>query len=181
MIKNILKSFLLLGLLISNTAQAGFLIEPYVGYSFAGDFDLGSVNNSDFDGLTLGGRLGYQSWGFIFGLDYSLQALTFEDKSTNSENDSDKSQFGLFVGYDLPILFRAWATYFLSSTIEPDNGGDVESGNGYGFGFGYTGLPFVSLNLEYRKISYGEAAGASLSEDADAKEILFSVSLPLNL
>ena len=172
--KNSLKALLFCTFIFTSSAQAGFLIEPYLSYSF-GSQD-GSSTDTNFNGPGYGARLGYQFLGFMAGADYSIQSLNFDD-------DGDKKQLGLFAGYDAPILFRVWGTYFLNGSIEFDSNSELDGGSGYALGAGYTGLPFVSLNVEYRVMNYDEASAANVTNtvDIETKEILFSVSLPLNL
>ena len=69
--------------------------------------------------------------------------------------------------------------------------GEVDFGSGGKFklkepsgtilGVGFTGLPFVSLNLEMANYKYDEAelSGLSGNVDADFKHYTLSVSLPL--
>lgn len=183
-------------------AKAGILIEPYLGYSFAGsgDMTLGDDKvESDFSSVTMGGRLGYQTLGVMFGLDYSFQSfdMTSTTNGNEVEDGTKKNQLGVFVGYDFPILLRAWATYYVNATMEGrdaaaannqiyDNTDSFENGSGYALGVGFTGFPFLSINLEYRTIEYDqyEISGNSVSnynEKLDLSEILLSVSVPFNL
>ncbi|MDD0853320.1 outer membrane beta-barrel protein [Halobacteriovorax sp. GB3] len=177
-------------------AQAGVLVEPYLGYRLvSGEDSNSSKTEYDYNGSVIGGRLGYQFLGFMGGLDYSRGLGAYEleqkDSSGTSKNDYTQSSFGLFAGYELPILLRAWVTYWMSNKLEGDSGavnGDEFNGSGYGLGIGFTGLPFVSLNLEYRNMTYDEffdkAAGTTTALSGDSEigmsEILLSVSLPLD-
>lgn len=180
----------LLSSFVAAEAHAGVLVEPMVGYQF-GDGDEGSTDHT-YSGPFLGGRLGYQTLGLMLGLDYRL--ATFEDKAENTagvtKDDQKQQKIGAFVGYNLPIMLRAWASYYFDVSTEDDdsrnaNKGDKYSGDGIGLGIGFTGLPFISLNLEYHSFSYDEFENASTGSkssvsDFDASEILFSVSLPLD-
>ncbi len=172
----------------SSATQAGALIEPYLGYGIGS----GDRNNTDYDYNTpqFGARLGYQMLGLMGGIDYSLAPefdLEAETAGSTSKIDTDKNQLGLFVGYEFPILLRAWATYYLSSKLETTSATATTeySGGGYALGVGFTGLPFVSLNLEYRMFSYDEVETGSFKGDLDPElelnEIFLSVSLPLNI
>ncbi len=174
---------------ISLSANAGFLVEPYLGYKI-GTGDQGGSTPVDYtySGATFGGRLGYQFLGLMGGLDYSLSSFDIDREvpGTKTSVDTSQSTFGAFVGYDFPILLRAWAAYYFSSKLE-ENDNDEYSGGGYGLGVGFTGLPFVSLNIEYRSLAYDEfynssaSSTSSLGADVEINEILFSVSLPLDL
>ncbi len=180
---------LLISLFIfSNTAQAGVLVEPYLGFGI-GSGDRGNI---DYDYTTpqFGARLGYSFLGLMGGIDYSLATsfdIDAENTTTgvNSSTSYKKNQFGIFVGYELPILLRAWGTYYVNASLEDDIAPISDySGSGYALGVGFTGLPFVSLNLEYRSFSYDEVetsgSTSTLSPSFDLNEILLSVSLPLD-
>lgn len=199
------KSFIILFVLslfaFSNTSNAGIHVEPYLGYSLAGSGDstFGTTKyDHSYATPTIGGRLGYNMLGLMAGVDYSMQTFGLESEvgSTTFDDDVSKSQLGIFVGYELPILLRVWGTYFLSSKIEGDDSQtagtlidsryEFSDGGGYALGAGFTGLPFVSINLEYRTLEYdkGEISGATITnynEKLDLSEILLSVSLPLDL
>lgn len=191
-------------------SRAGILIEPYLGYSFAGSGDMSLTDTSngqttqydqDFSTVTYGGRLGYQTFGLMLGIDYSMQSfdMTSTVGSIEVEDGVERSQLGIFVGYELPILLRAWATYYVNATMDgtdaPSSGNQIYSntsefkdGKGYALGVGFTGLPFISINLEYRTMEYDtyavsniELTDAVYSDKLDLSEILLSVSLPLNL
>lgn len=198
------KSFLLvlvLSFFALSNSQAGIHIEPYIGYSLAGSGDstYGTTKyDHSYSSPTIGGRLGYGMLGFMAGLDYSMQSFDLKSEvgSTEYKDGVSKSQLGIFVGYNLPLLIRVWGTYFLSSKLEGDdavkanqlidNRDEYSDGGGYALGVGFTGLPFVSINLEYRTLEYDkyELSGASVAnynEKLDLSEILLSVSLPLDI
>lgn len=142
-------------------ASAGIMVEPYLAYNLVGDFD-----NVDTSGVNYGARLGYSLPAlFSLGLDYNMG--TYDHDGT----DVDHTKFGAFVAVDLPILARAWASYYFSAKAEA--GASEVDGDGFGLGVGLTMLPFVSLNLEYRSLSY--------DGNVDASEVLVGVSLPLDL
>lgn len=199
-----LKAFVTFAFLMTTTANAGLLVEPYLGYSF-GSAETNVSNaggaNGTYDikasGYRLGGRLGYQFLGFMGGVDYGIGAAkekisSIPNGTSYSLDDYNVSQLGIFAGYELPILFRFWATYYTSYKMEVDGGsnnGDEDSGSGFGLGAGFTGLPFVSLNLEYKSITIDEtefAGGGSVKyptnqiSERDINEIVLSVSLPLD-
>lgn len=181
--------------LFATTAQAGFLIEPYLGFGISSGEDSDTPKKEyDQTAPFLGARLGYQTFGFMFGLDYTKgMEGSFEEKSSGvtTKADADQSTVGIFVGYNLPVMFRAWGAYYFDTTIEYQSGGDIGdelNGSGYGLGLGFTGLPFVSLNLEYRILTFDEqknAAGVTSkfisAEEIDYNQIMLSVSLPLDI
>jgi hypothetical protein len=139
-------------------AQAGFFIEPYLGY-LTGELEVGSFE-LDYSGTSYGARLGGSTLGILYGIDY--QAGTY--KAEGSESDSSWSAYAL-VGYDFPILFRAWYAHL----VEADGDGDY---SGSKLGVGFTGLPFLSVNLEM-VTQKDDDSGAKLNG------YQLSVSLPL--
>ena len=178
--------------LFASSAQAGFLLEPYAGLSFGSGENSATIKTEyDYNAPMLGARAGYQYLGLMFGLDYSMG---MDQKTAGSTVTADVSQstLGLFVGYNLPVMLRAWAAYYLNTSLEVEAGtsvGDEFNGKGYGLGVGFTGLPFVSLNLEYRMMTFdeykdksaGSTATLSGASEIDFNQILLSVSLPLDL
>ena len=188
-----LLKFLCLSLFIVGQVHAAFLIDPYFGYKLtSGENGSSPATTYDYNSPTFGTRLGVSHLGLSLGVDYSLASTDLEAEASNvviTEKHS-QSMLGLFLGYDLPIMFRLWGTYFLDVEFEDKDGsdsGDTLSGGGYGLGVGYTGLPFVSLNLEYKKyvideaVSSGVTAKLTGASEIDMSEIMFSVSLPINL
>ncbi|MFG1505597.1 outer membrane beta-barrel protein [Halobacteriovorax sp. ZH5_bin.2] len=147
-------------------AQAGIYVEPYLAYNILGDTD-----GDDTTGLNIGGRLGYSLPMLVsFGLDYNMG--TYDVDGT----DADVTNMGAYVAVDLPILARAYASYYFNSELE-----DLE-GSGIALGVGLTMLPFVSVNFEYRKMTYDEFNGVALgANEVEADEILVGISVPLDL
>jgi hypothetical protein len=162
--------------LFVNTAQAGFLIEPYVGTGqFKSTVDLASEDEETASMTTTGARLGFGFLGTLYaGIDYSMQTTEI------SEEDASFTNTAAFVGIDLPILLRAWAKYYIASNADIDNVDTVDFKDGYAVGVGFTGLPFVSLNLELQNINYTIDVSGNDVDVATAGTV-FSVSLPLDL
>jgi len=184
-----------------NNAKAGLFVDPYLGYN-AGwatkDHTEGSTTVSlDYTsmGPMFGARAGFQMLGFMAGAEYGMSTTTQDLAAATvgsvsipaASTDLQTTYMGVFVGYELPILLRAWATYNLSvdSEITSDSGkGNVTSGSGFTLGVGFTGLPFVSLNVEYRSVTFDKstASGGSetdLTNDITSNEVFASVSIPL--
>lgn len=183
----ILQLFILvLAFLIIPQSQAGVLLEPVLGYSF-GKFEIDGPNTSEekTNGVSMGGRLGYQNLGFQLGLDYLRSSLNVDDN--DFKENLNTSEWALFAGFEFPILLRVYAGYIFSATgeSETDSGTGKEDlkfsdGTGMKLGVGFTGLPFVDINVEYRKGTYGEdKIGATKSDrDTDFSAIMIGVSLP---
>jgi len=171
------KSLLLvmIGAFMALPANAAFLVEPYLGMHFnseAEDID------ADITGMGIGARLGYQNLGLMFGLNYKSADLEFE-RDNASNFDVDQTHYGLFVGYEFPILVRAWAEYIIGGEADIDGGATWDSISGTQIGVGYTGLPFVSLNLEIGNLTYED--GPTGTSDQDISTYMLSISLPLTL
>lgn len=159
----------------ASNANAGLLIDPYVGTgSSKSALEFSTTDEDDTDsGAVFGSRLGFSMLLFSAGIDY--QVLSGDSPITNTS---------AFVGVDLPILFRFWAEYFLSSKFDSedldDSNIDVTFANGYGFGIGFTGLPLVSINLELENLNYDLESSGVEGELALVNTVL-SVSFPIDL
>lgn len=192
--KTIKGLILLMAAVIGLNAQAGILVEPYLGLGFGGDgHSKSGTVRTDFDyGVSplAGLRAGYSLWNINLGLDASYQMATLEGQRLSGTNiisvadeDIKKSQVGVFLGYNLPVPMRVWATYYFMGSMKYDNDSKYTSGSGYAFGTSYTGLPLVAINLEYRLVKYDEsetAAGVTSNADARLGEMLLSVSVPFD-
>lgn len=174
------------------TAQAGLLIEPHVGYILPSEETYQGAK-FEHNGPELGARLGYQTLGFMAGLDYTLASYTVDEtfEGVKASFDKKRTNFGAFVGYNFPILLRAWIGYDFSVKEKQDGtagdalDGDYLKGTGTVLGVGFTGLPFVSINLTYRMTKFDEYKSGSetgaLNPEFEPKEIALGISLPLNL
>lgn len=172
---------LILAFLVIRPADAGLLIEPVVGFSsLKFETDTASSSQEDATGLSMGGRLGYQNLGFQLGLDYLQSSLSVDD---NNYKDLNVSEFGGFVGFEFPVLLRVYAGYMFSVNGETKIGTqsvEFSEGNGTKFGVGFTGLPFVDINFEYRKGTFGHYdAGVLGSGDIDTTYSAYMISLSL--
>lgn len=179
--KNLKITGLLLGLfLMVNTASAALLVEPHLGYTLSTSGDGDSYN-----GAQLGMRLGYQQLGLMAGLDFNRSTFD-QDQTVNNvavSNEMERNEWGVFVGYDFPILLRAWAAYYFSNTTKATTSNFEMSGNTTELGVGFTALPFLSINLMYRMINLDElkSYGTTSTIDSSNKEFVVGVSLPLTL
>lgn len=175
---------LLLAFFVIKPAQAGLLVEPVLGYSM-GKIEVDAANTSEEkgNGLSWGGRLGYQNLGFQLGLDYLRSSYNMKDK--DFKEDLVASEWAAFAGFEFPVLLRVYAGYIFSANAETEYAGNqkvkLQDGSGMKLGVGFTGLPFVDINLEYRKGTYTEIkglGGLSKNTDTDFSAIMLGVSLP---
>lgn len=157
--------------LCAHVANAGILIEPYVGASTStmtvmqGSTEIPAETNS---GSTTGMRLGWGMLGLHAGIDYQMDKV----------DGTPSTLTGIMVSYKLPILFKAYAVKYIKYTSD---GEDYSSGlNAMKVGVGFTGLPFVHLNLEYgTSVSSFTLLGQSI--EATSKVIGITASLPFDL
>ncbi len=181
---------------LSTAAQAGFMIEPYIGY-LGGDHiyksvSAGSTEYTDtLGGSAMGIRLGYKFLMPWVAFDYTMASGT--DKSGipgTKDADYSAAMMGFVAGVDLPILLRAWAGYGLQNniTFKPSTGDQKLYGTYTKVGVGFKGFPFISINAEYIIGSYnkyddGTATGKVDSDTVfstlSSKLYLISISLPL--
>jgi len=193
---HLLKNSLLLlfaFLALSSQSQALILIDPYVGYKLtSGENGSSPATQYDYNSLSYGTRLGLKKLGFSLGLDYSMASSDLEASlgNINTAESHDQKILGVFLGYDLPAMFRVWGTYVLDVEFEDTDGsdsGDTLNGSGIGLGLGYTGLPFVSINFEYKMYTIDEATSSGVTSnlaanaEIDLKEMMVSLSVPFDL
>lgn len=184
---------LLLALILgfSSYSQAALLIEPVVGYSLNTKLEASAndVLTDDVDvkgsGLSYGGRLGYQNLGFQLGLDYLKSSITIDESGL--EDSVSMSEWGAFAGFEFPVLLRVYAGYIFSATAdgEATDGSKLEftEGSGMKFGVGFTGLPFIDINVEYRKGTFGEfeLGGVKTGAETDYSSLMIGLSLPFTI
>lgn len=172
---------------ISN-ARSAVLIEPVGGYNIGTKLDFegtGGESYSGGNGWAAGGRLGFQQLGFQVGMDYLHSYVDMDDNDFNKKVNMD--EFGAFVGFEFPILLRVYAGYIFAASGKTENAADekieLSSGSGQKFGVGFTGLPFLDINLEYRRGTFGEkeVAGVESKDDTNYQSIMIGVSLPFTI
>lgn len=163
------------------SANASLLIEPHLGYIVSGKTTFQN-NEWKYTGPQYGARLGVQYLGVMGGLAYTHSS--YDLKVGGAKEKTKQDEIGLFVGYNAPILLRAWVGYFPSAKAKLDSGSEFK-GNTTELGLGFTALPFVSINLSYRMLSFDEVTASgltgTLNPEYDPKEIVLGVSLPFNL
>ena len=172
---------LILGLFLTvSTASAALLVEPHLAYNLGSSGDGESYSGGQF-----GMRLGYQQLGLMAGLDFTRS--NFDQKTSSASNATtnkmERNEFGVFVGYEFPILIRAWGAYYFSNKTEVTNSNGEFSGNTKELGVGFTALPFLSLNFMYRMIDLDKYKfnGVEYNADASTQEYVVGVSLPFTL
>ncbi|WP_374029982.1 outer membrane beta-barrel protein [Bdellovibrio bacteriovorus] len=161
----------------STVSHADLLVEPYLGY------EMGTTKDQDgkIEGTQLGLRLGYASPVIFWAaLDGTLGVSAKFKPDSGSDEDAKRTSVYGVVGIDLPILLRGWVGYGFLNEVDLDDTGKLK-GTSYKVGVGFTGLPFISLNLEYLDEKFTERGGVDLGTDMTNKSYVLSVSLPLEL
>ena len=184
--KNFLLLFSLTLFAFSSPAQAGFLLEPYMGMhlnSSYTDNDCASDCSKSISGIAIGGRAGFQNLGFMFGVSGKRVSYDVEDATSG---DLATTTIGVFPGYDFPILLRVWGEYILSGTGAWDDSSsnqELNVASGTTLGVGYKIFPFISLNLEVGSIKFDETTydGGSNEIDTDFNTYMLGISVPLSL
>ncbi|MFA6239122.1 MAG: hypothetical protein WC635_17415 [Bacteriovorax sp.] len=166
----------------SFSAKASLLIEPHIGYNVTGNADY-SPDKTKYNGPQYGGRLGVQFVGLMTGLDYTHSTFTHKTTAGNiGEADQKRDQIGVFAGYNFPILLRFWGGYYFSDKITQTSGATYwAKGSGTEFGLGFTGLPFLSINAQYRTSTYDKDVNGTLNPKWKTKEVVLGISIPLTI
>jgi hypothetical protein len=163
------------------TANAGLLLEPYLGYVSGQEKQVASVN---FTGTEMGARVGFTKLGFAIGADYTIGSFTDDASPKDKFTVGD---LGVFIAYKFPVLIRAYATYVPSAKLKIDTTPEttLQKGTAMKLGVGFTGLPFVVINLEYITSTYDEAeqggVTGSLNPSATTTAYALTVSAPFDL
>ncbi len=175
------------------SANAGLLLEPFMSYeSSVTVADFGLDYGGKTTGVGIGARVGYTlPVLFWLALDYSLlNDATFEPAITGNSAKTSRSDLYLSAGFNFPILVRAWFGYGLqnTATLKDDDGNtEFSGGTNYKIGAGFTGLPIVSINLEYFKNDFKEVkSGATTTQLSTADSfsdtgVRLGVSAPFDL
>lgn len=184
---------LFISLISFSGANAAILIEPVIGYTAGArmeikDFEFAGTtvegdSASGGSGFSYGGRLGYQNLGFQVGLDYLNTSLNIDDM----KDGLAINEYAAFVGFEFPVLFRVYGGYIFSANGEgkTDDGDKFTMTDGSGFkaGLGFTLLPFLDINFEYRRATFGEWKSGSnkIDGDIDTSAYMIGLSLPFTI
>lgn len=179
------------------SAQAGILIEPYLGYESSA-FKYANASSPSLEytdkitGTGVGLRLGYKFLIPWVALDYSMTTGKAKAGSpTDVDYDASQTGIGAVIGADLPLI-RGWAGYgFSNDFVRKATSTTVETklkGTYTKVGVGFKIIPFLSLNLEYKmnNVDKIEANGVTMNKSAmfasqTNNALFFSVSAPFNL
>lgn len=186
--------YVLLMALQVQQADAGVLLEPFLGYDQA-PMEVVTVTNTDVSatnsGLDYGARAGYRfSQGLWLSAEYSAGSGKGKSKVAGQEDSTyTKAAMSAVVGYDHRD-FRFWGGYGVSDkmTFKDSTGETNFSGTNYKVGFGYKAAPSVSVNLEYLVPSYtkyntggADADVSTMFSKMSGASTQLSVSMPFDL
>ncbi|MEK6629090.1 MAG: hypothetical protein AABY53_10735 [Bdellovibrionota bacterium] len=162
--------------LLSLSAHAGILIDPYIGYTVSGS----TSSNFTITGSDMGARLGFTNMGLGFGVDATVAGThTYKDATTST--DYTRSNMGVFVSYHFPILVRGYATYFVNSKIS--SSAASATGTATKLGVQYTGFPLIAIGVEYYNMAYKDAeiGGIKFTSSVTESQTRLALSVPFNL
>ncbi|MGE0527570.1 MAG: hypothetical protein AB7P49_10940, partial [Bdellovibrionales bacterium] len=135
---------------------------------------------AELKGIAYGARLGYQMLGVMFGIDYMTGK--WED-TLSPAGDDVPSDLAVFVGYNFPVLLRVYGAYGFDTELEREANSQETTyeGRTIKLGVGFTGLPMVSVNLEYITSEFDKTNSGNLSPKAETELLGLTVSLPFDL
>ncbi len=173
--------------LFAGPAQAGLMLEPYLTYETSNvtSSPAAGVNvDSKNSGTTMiGGRIGYKLlipiW---FAADVSTGSGTYKpDLPLFSDATFKRVNTYATVGFDFPILFRAWLGIGVGNKTTTTSAGvdqEFKGGSSQKMGIGLTFLPMVSVNVEAFTNKPDLPTGVTKYDESGLQ---VGVSLPLDL
>ncbi len=156
-------------------AEAGILIEPYLGYQMlltdiklgagAGALDGQSVKVDD-SGIGYGLRAGITLPMLFAAVDYSMASLSSSAKEvpaglTLTTGSSTRTSLGVTAGLSLPMV-RPYVGYIFDDQNKDDD--STSSGSGFKIGVGLTVFPMIKLNAEYQMVNYTKSKDSAGAE-----------------
>lgn len=185
----------LIVLVLGVQAQAGVLLEPFVGYDQTTQktTDISGTNDgSTNSGMDYGARLGYKfGRGFWLAAEYTGgSGKSKSDTAGTPDSDYTRTALGAVIGYDFGRV-NLWAGYGASDkvTIKQTGSADADvTGTNMKVGVGVKAANHVAINLEYgipkyTKITTGgtEYTISNLYSKFDTSGAMLSVSFPFEL
>lgn len=174
-------------------AQAGVVLDPFVGYHASGAYtDEAATNNSyKLSGINYGARLGYSVAVAALGAEYFAQnAGLAPASSSGSSRTFSGHSLGAFAALTLPVLpVRFIATYFFRSVggVATTGVDRHVQGDGFKAGVHFTFLPLISVGVEYlsqtfgdsKNVYAGETSFSALDRKHTQQSYMVVVSLPI--
>lgn len=162
--------------LFTSFANAGMLLEPYLGYQM-GKIDYSGGVEGDTKGTGLGLRVGYQM--VIPWIALDVQLGKGKVSKVNPESDYSYTDVGVTAGASVPFL-RPFVGYIPAAKhkFEPDTGSSYNlEGNGLKLGLGIKLLPFIDINIEQVTYTYKKIDGLDLSSDVKMKNTIVGIGM----
>lgn len=172
---------LLVFLLGTPRAHAGFQLEPYLGF-WSGKLERDTNYYMATSGLLLGSRLGLGFGNFKAGLD--LMYSSGSGNQSGSTGEYTITEYGPYVGLDFPGFGQLYGSVFIASKakIQPDVNPNPYTGSGFRIGVGGIGwaqIRFLSLNLELISRSYSNYNNNALSVKQKETSFALTMSMPI--
>ncbi|MBN8539266.1 MAG: hypothetical protein J0L82_02675 [Deltaproteobacteria bacterium] len=170
---------------VHSRAEAGILVEPYLGYQMmltelklgagAGSLE-GQSAKIDGTGIGYGLRAGFTLPMIFAAVDYSMASLSSSAKElpaglTITTGTNARTSLGLTAGLSLPMV-RPYVGYIFDDQSKDDT--DTLSGSGFKLGVGLTVFPMVKLNAEYQMVTYTKSKDSSGTETTIGGNEVFS-------
>ncbi len=160
-------------------AQAGFHMEPHVGFGLSNKWEQGS-SSGDLSKTITGIKLGYQApMGLQVGGEIQIGTGTFDQDNTVFLNDIDSVDVGIgpYLGYQSPLGIRGYVGVFRSALALDDAADNTFTGVGFKLGAGYRIIDWFAVNLEYITTSYDKFDNSFGDGDLDPKVKVNTVML----
>ena len=180
-------TFFLVIFLSASNAQAGFFVDPHVGFKIQGDAKL-SGRTFSHDQLEFGTKLGWHSGYTQLGLDLNLLYPTYQAQdSTETEESYSGFQYGFFIGGRWTWL-RGWATWVIGAQQSGDiNFEKYKKGSGWEFGVGLGPQNMINGFIKFQMLSFraiqdsnGFETILSGGQEFETRAIIVGIDLPIN-
>jgi len=189
------KVIAILAMVLGVQANAGVIVEPFVGYdqsTLKTTTTAGASDGSTNSGLDYGARLGYRfNQGFWVAAEYAGgSGKSKSDTAGVEDSDYSKSAMGAVFGYSTG-RWNFWGGYGFSDTITVKQSGAADmdiTGTNLKVGAGFRAASNVSVNLEYIMPKYTKIKASGMEFDVDSiyskfdtSGAMLSVSFPFDL
>lgn len=188
--KNLVKSAaVILALSLGSVSQAGLLLEPSLAYESGTIKCESSLGDCGATGTAtvIGARIGYKM--MMPWIALSADMATGKSKGDSASDDFDRTNLGVDIGVDLPVMFRAWIGYAFTNDmkLKPSSGDVTFKGTATKIGAAFTGLPFVNIYVNYIMDKYTKLDTSAGTFDVDtvyskfdSTRVQIGVSMPFN-
>ncbi len=172
------------------SAQAGIMIEPFLGYA-SGKVSVTQTSGTDASskstGTGYGARIGYEfPMGLVLAGEYAGGSGTITYNAGGSDDKYSSTAISAIVGYSHG-MFRGWAGYGFTDEVtnKMSTGDIVFKGSNLKVGVGVMPIHHLSINFEYIIQKYTKLTSGGVEADVssnyskfDPTTMLISVSAP---